>query len=74
MALRRFIAIRGPIKKIFCDQGTNLIGAANEFENELKAMKQDEVKEFLLKNNCDIQFEFNRPSASHFSGVFERQI
>ena len=74
MALRRFIALRGPVKKIFCDQGTNLVGAANEFESELKAMKQDEVKEFLLKNNCDIQFEFNPPSASHFGGVFERQI
>ena len=54
MALRRFIAIRGPVKKIFCDQRTNLVGAANEFENELKAIKQDEVKDFLLKNNCDI--------------------
>ena len=37
-------------------------------------MKQDEVKEFLLQNNCDIQFDFNPPSASHFDGVFERQI
>ena len=49
MALRRFIALRGPVKKIFCDQGTSLVGAANELENKLKAMKQDEVKEFLLK-------------------------
>ena len=65
-ALRRFIAIRGPIRQLRCDRGTNFIGAKNEFEK---------VRTFLLKNNCDdFEFQLNVPSASHMGGVWERQI
>ena len=74
MALRRFIAIRGPVSRIRCDCGTNFVGASNELQQALESMNQDEVKSFLLKNSCDTEFLFNPPSASHFGGVFERQI
>ena len=37
-------------------------------------MEQGPVKSFLLSQNCQIEFVFNPPSASHFGGVFERQI
>ena len=64
--LRRFIAIRGPIRQLRCDRGTNFIGAKNEFEK---------VRNFLLRNNCDdFESRFNVPSASHMGGVWERQI
>ena len=64
--MRRFIAIRGPIRPLRCDRGTNFIGAKNEFEK---------VRTFLLKNNCDeFEFQLNVPSASHMGGVWERQI
>ena len=36
--------------------------------------KQGPVKSFLLSQNCQVEFVFNPPSASHFGGVFERQI
>ena len=65
-ALRRFIAIRGPIRQLRCDRGTNFIGAKSEFEK---------VRNFLLRNNCDdFEFQLNVPSASHMGGVWERQI
>lgn len=39
-AFRRFVALRGAVREIRCDQGTNLVGARNE----------------LLKMGCDIIF------------------
>ena len=72
--LRRFIAIRGPIRQLRSDCGTNFVGA----ENELKQAQMELDKEhrnFLLKENCDlIHFKMNVPGASHMGGIWERQI
>ena len=74
-ALRRFVAIRGPIRQLRCDQGANFIGAKNELKAALNEMNQDQVRNFLLKENCDFfSFQLNVPSASHMGGVWERQI
>ena len=35
-ALRRFICIRGTVKVIRADQGTNFVGASNEFKSAIK--------------------------------------
>ena len=74
MALRRFIAIRGPIVHVRCDKGTNFVGASNELKDQMRQLDCDKIRQFLLDNNGDIEFKFNPPSASHFGGVFERQI
>ena len=37
-------------------------------------MEEGPIKSFLLSQNCQIEFVFNPPFASHFGGVFERQI
>ena len=74
LALRRFISLRGPIVHIRCDKGTNFVGASNELKDEMKKLNCDQIRQFLLDNNGDIDFKFNPPSASHFGGVFERQI
>ena len=37
-------------------------------------MEEGPIKSFLLSQNCQIEFVFNPPTASHFGGVFERQI
>ena len=34
MALRRFISIRGPVKRLRCDRGTNFVGASNELKKK----------------------------------------
>ena len=38
-------------------------------------MDQDEVRQFLLKRECDwFNFKLNTPTASHAGGVWERMI
>ena len=66
-ALRSFIAIRGPVRQLRSDHGSNFIGANNEFKQLIK-----ESTQFIQKQNCD--FVFNAPDASHTGGVWERQI
>nr|XP_046208328.1 uncharacterized protein LOC124037560 [Oncorhynchus gorbuscha] len=67
-SLRSFIAIRGNVRQIRCDQGSNFIGARREFVDALKEMDQTRLKEL----GCE--FIMNTPSSSHMGGVWERQI
>ena len=67
-ALRTLIAIRGPVRQLRCDQGTNFMGARREFAELLKGMDQERQREI----GCE--FIVNIPSASHMGGVWERQI
>ena len=73
-ALRRFIAIRGPVRILRSDRGTNFVGAKNEFAHELENMTNDTVRKFLLENGADLEFKMNFPHSSHMGGVWERQI
>jgi hypothetical protein len=61
-ALRCLIAIRGPVRQIRSDCGTNFIGVLKEFD----------VDVFSQENKID--FVTNVPNASHMGGVWERQI
>ncbi|XP_076829473.1 uncharacterized protein LOC143475509 [Brachyhypopomus gauderio] len=67
-ALRSFIAIRGAVRQIRCDQGTNFMGARNEFIEAARGMNQEQVKAL----GCE--FLMNTPSSSHMGGIWERQI
>nr|XP_054774509.1 uncharacterized protein LOC129282657 [Lytechinus pictus] len=70
-ALRRFIAVRGPVRQLRCDRGTNFVGAEAEFKKALNEMNHDLVKSHLLKEGCDyIKFNFNPPAASHMGGEY----
>ena len=74
-ALRRFIRCRGPIRQLRSDQGTNFVGAKGELKEALRELDHDTIRSELLKENCDwFVFKMNVPSASHFGGVWERQI
>ena len=73
--LRRFLSIRGPIRQLRCDCGTNFVGANNELKDEFSKMDETSIKKYLLTKNCDFfEFRFNVPSASHMGGAWERQI
>ena len=64
-AVRRFMAVRGPVKKFFSDCGTN-------FEAGSKELEMVQVSEHLLREGCE--WSFNPPHASHMGGVWERMI
>ncbi|XP_058471988.1 uncharacterized protein LOC131445137 [Solea solea] len=71
-ALRCFIAIRGAVRQIRSDQGTNFLGAKNELKKGLMALDKDRIVTFLARKQCD--FLMNVPEASHMGGIWERQI
>ena len=71
-ALRCFIALRGKVRQLCSDRGTNFVGAENELKKALLEVKEEKVKAFLAENGCD--FVSNVPSASHMGGVWEHQI
>ena len=71
-ALRRFIAIRGPVKQFRSDRGTNFIGAVNELNLDAQFAEDGPLGAYLRDNN--ITWIFNPPHASHFGGVWERAI
>ena len=71
-ALRRFFAIRGPVKLIRSDCGTNFKGASKELKILLQDDKEPNVFRFLSKEGCT--WIFNPPHSSHMGGVWERMI
>ena len=71
-ALRCFLAIRGAVRHIRSDQGSNFVGAKNEMERALKEMNRERVATYLAERQCD--FYMNAPGSSHAGGVWERQI
>lgn len=71
-ALRCFISLRGVVRQLYCDCGTNFVGARNELREALKECDVKTLETFLAENQC--KFIFNAASASHAGGVWERQI
>ncbi|CAI5670359.1 unnamed protein product [Oreochromis niloticus] len=67
-ALRSFIAIRGSVRQLRSDQGTNFVGARREFLESVKKMDQESLRQL----GCE--FVMNPASASHMGGAWERQI
>ena len=72
LALRRFIARRGPVKSIRSDNGTNFVRGCKELKEAINQWNKDHIDNFCKQRN--IKWLFNPPSASHFGGVYEREI
>ncbi|XP_069607519.1 uncharacterized protein [Ranitomeya imitator] len=70
-ALRRFMAIRGPIKHIRSDRGTNFVGAAKELGIPSN-LNCKTLERFLSDQGCT--WSFNPPHSSHMGGSWERMI
>ena len=71
-ALRCFLVLRGVVKTIFCDQGSNFIGGSNELKQAMTELNNEALQVFLAKKQ--IELKFNVPHASEQGGVWERQI
>ena len=73
--LRRFIALRGSVRSLYCDRGTNFVGAESELRDAALEMSESQVADFLSQHSCDyVHFRFHVPHASHFGGAWERHI
>ncbi|KAG7470266.1 hypothetical protein JOB18_028772 [Solea senegalensis] len=70
-AFRRFLAIRGPVKQIRSDRGTNFIGASKDLGIPSNVDERP-VEQFLSERGC--VWTFNTPHSSHMGGVWERMI
>lgn len=68
-ALRRFLSIRGPVKHLRSDRGTNFIGACGELQINTG---NPEVKKYVQDQGCT--WTFNAPHSSHMGGAWERLI
>ena len=74
MALRCFISLRGNIRELCSDWGTNFVGAERELRAAVKEMNHEKVKEFLQNNGADymfFKFKRNPPASRHIGGVWE---
>ena len=71
-AFRRFLAIRGPVKIIRSDRGTNFVGSIDDLQIDAIRVEEGPVRDFLY--NGGVKWIFNVPHASHMGGVWERMI
>lgn len=71
-ALRRFAARRGYPGSIRSDNGTNFVGAEKELRESVNQFNDQHLKKFMLQKN--IEWKFHPPAASHFGGIWEREI
>jgi len=71
-ALRRFVARRGPVQRIFSDNGTNFVGAEHELKRAIEKWNEVHIDGFLKQKG--VEWIFNPPSASHMGGCWERSI
>ena len=71
-ALRRFIARRGNVSSITSDNGTNLVSGNKDLKESISEWNSVYIEDWLKQRH--IEWKFNPPYASHFGGVFEREI
>ncbi|XP_045458277.1 uncharacterized protein LOC123668590 [Melitaea cinxia] len=71
LCLRRFVSRRGRPQVIYCDNGTNFVGAKNELGRVLKASCQS-VSDYASAEK--IKFVFSPAYAPHFGGIWEAGI
>ena len=74
IGLRSFMGMRGPVRRIYSDQGTNLMGARTEMKRFYDLVLDPRLKMFLDQNDCVAEWCFQAPHASHTGGVHERMI
>jgi hypothetical protein len=75
-ALNRFTSRRGLPTDIYCDGGTNFIGAKNELE-EVQALLQSPVHLSKMQQHAaqsGMKFHINPPASPHHGGLWEAGV
>ena len=79
-ALRRFISIRGAVKEVRSDNGTNFTGGEREIRDAIQDLDHNIIERSLHEKDVEwhcqplTKWHFHPPTASHMSGVWERLI
>lgn len=71
LCLRRFISRRGKPLELYCDNGTNFVGANNDITAFLRKNNED-ISGFAA--NEGIQFKFSPAYSPHFGGLWEAGV
>ena len=71
-ALRRFIARRGRVDTIYCDNGGNFVKAEYELLKAFKFHSRNTLRRFAVSKS--IRFVFTVPRTPHWGGNWERLI
>ena len=71
MCLRRFINLRGDVKELRCDNGSNFVGSERELKS-LREWNQGQIERELIQRRCKSIFQLS--TASSKSGVWERMV
>lgn len=71
-AFKRFVSIRGDVKLIRSDRGTNFVGATDHLGINRINVEDGPIKNYLHDNG--IEWHFNSPHSSHMGGIWERMI
>ena len=70
LTLRRFIARRGNVRSIRCDNGSNFMGAERELAKSCEEMDHRKIKHFMLYQKRDlIAWKRNPSMASHMGAI-----
>lgn len=73
-ALKRFVSRRGLCNTIYCDNGTNFVGAKNYLQSVYEFLNKhsNEISNHLLKLKID--WRFIPPAAPHQGGLWESAV
>ena len=71
-AIARFQARRPGLRTIYCDNGTNFVGAQSELAVAVDAWNDSGMVDKLRLEG--IEWHFGPPNASHWGGVYERLV
>ena len=71
---RKFCNQRGTPAEIFIDNGSNLVGAANEIKDIRKLIHSSKQSLSHLVAEQEVQWHLNPPRAPHFGGLWEAGV
>ncbi|KAJ0169350.1 hypothetical protein K1T71_015234 [Dendrolimus kikuchii] len=71
LCLQRFISRRGKPRVIYCDNGTNFVGANNEFNKMLRSSRESTLN---FASSEGIQFKFIPAYSPHCGGAWEAGV